>query len=180
MNINNLGDELTPSNSTEIELLNNSIDNVISDIRAVYRDLIPRELSIFGLNKALTQFCNTSSETTKLKLTLESYYNAFFKNQTNELIYFRLFKEVLNNIMKHSKATIIDCKIQQNGNVLTTTYLYNGKGTSNSEIEDIKKNTTGIGLSSIDSRLMVLNGHINYTTIPQGNLIKITIHNNGL
>lgn len=182
MNINNYSEDLPTEKEEELLSINEGIDNVINDIRAVCRDLIPRELSLFGINTALSQFCATTAENAKLNIELTSNYNGFLDNPTNELIYFRLFKEVLNNIIKHSKASKILCTISQSSNELQTSFQYNGTGISNEEIEQIKKTNTSIGLSSIESRLMALNGTINYKKQNQSeeNLVNIVLHKNGI
>lgn len=150
------------SNQEDKVFINKSIDSIINNIRIVCYDLMPVELKLFGLNKALELFCSGASKQSKLNIQYTSNYNGEMQKSFEELVFYRLFKEILNNIIKHSLAKTINCNIEINKDSIYLLFNYDGKGVSNLEIENIKKTNASVGLNSIDSRLIVLNGNINY------------------
>jgi len=67
---------------------------------------------------------------------------------------FRIFQELLNNTLKHSKASKINIHIQKSGTGIKIDYTDNGIGIVKS------KNSQGLGTTTIKTRLHILGGEI--------------------
>jgi signal transduction histidine kinase len=72
----------------------------------------------------------------------------------------RILQEIANNILKHSKATVIKIRIRYNQKI-EILIEDNGKG-----LPDQEKINAGIGLINIQSRVQAMNGIVNFS-IPE-------------
>lgn len=92
-------------------------------------------------------------------------------NQNFEIKMFNIINELVNNILKHSKAKNGTIKLEQlNGN-LQIIVFDDGVGFDIKEIE--LKN--GIGLSQVKARIQVLKGVINIKSTNEGTRIFISV-----
>lgn len=84
--------------------------------------------------------------------------------------YFLIFKEAINNMAKYSGCTKASIEMQKEGKHIITSISDNGKGF------DVKKVTSGNGLSNMQSRAATLNGRIEFSSSPiNGSSVKLTI-----
>ena len=77
-------------------------------------------------------------------------------NTTIETIVFRVLQEIVNNILKHSKATIVTIQIIKDIEELTIIVEDNGVGF---DVNTAKSD--GIGLKNLQSRIEYLHGTVN-------------------
>lgn len=77
------------------------------------------------------------------------------------LILFRLFQEVINNIMQHSAATTIKIKLENQGENIQLTVEDNGKGF---DIEKIRQQQKGMGLNNMNRRAAFVNGAVTFSS----------------
>ena len=132
-------------------------------------NLISAVLLKFGLGKAIQDLCEKLSNS-KITFT-SSAKNIERFNQNFEIKMFNIINELINNIIKHSKAKKGTIKLEQlNGN-LQVIVFDDGIGFDMNEIE--LKN--GIGLSQIKARIKVLNGLLNIKSNSEGTRIFISV-----
>src|SRR5690606_20687857 len=74
---------------------------------------------------------------------------------------YRIVQELIQNILKHSKATEALVQLSQHDNILSITVEDNGSG-----IEQNSNGHSGIGLRSIEARTKGLNGSVNIHSTP--------------
>ena len=91
---------------------------------------------------------------------------------TNEkIVIYRIFQEIANNILKHSKATIIDISIKTNPK-FEMIVIDNGKGF---DLEVVKNKKTTLGLQNMIERAALINFTLEInSTIDAGTIIKLT------
>lgn len=182
---NNLHDEIIPlltvlSRNIELhqrslktgELTNEELENdtkliekAINSIRSVALDLIPNVLLNFGLIKALEHYVR---ETNKGFAAIElenstSFKDSVFDKRTQVNIY-RLCMEVLNNLKKHSYYKYLKIEIANNRNGMFIDIIHDGVSISNEQIREFTRKSNGLGLKSINARLVILNASIDYST----------------
>jgi signal transduction histidine kinase len=156
-----------------LELLNDALANV----RRISKDLMPSTLDEFGLIDALSEFANKLSTSTGINIhfdKMDLHHERFLAKM--ELIFFRIAQELTNNALKHAQATEINITLTKTpANELKMCVKDNGRGF---DLQMVKKDASkGIGLSNMESRLAMINGHINYITAPgQGTQICIAAH----
>ena len=132
----------------------NVTNKVLKSSRDIAHNLLPPVLEKFGLQEAVEElaeeFCATNFE---VSYTI-SYKTALSK--TNELHVFRIIQELLNNSVKHGKATQAHIELKIDDKKKELIYTDNGKGFNVAEALQKK----GLGLNNIQSRVEILQGSL--------------------
>lgn len=139
------------------------IDNAIVEMRRVAHNMMPEALLKFGLDETLKSYCDSVSQSSELAVSYQSFGMEVRLEQTNEIVLYRIVQELLNNTIKHAKATKSNIQLTRNENLISLTVEDNGKGF---DVNDVKKN--GIGLSNINHRVEYLNGKIDVQSDNKG------------
>jgi signal transduction histidine kinase len=91
------------------------------------------------------------------------------------MILFRVVQELLNNIVKHAEATIIEVALNYTQTELIITVTDNGKGFDRSELSNNQR-SRGLGLSNMEKRLTPIGGTIVITSeIGNGTIARIEV-----
>lgn len=160
-------DELLQTNSSMLE-------DAIVTLRSISHDLMPQALIRLGFIKGINELCNQISSAGALKITLiKEIEEINALNKKTEIQLYRLVKEVLNNIIKHSAASEIEINISLSNSILHTIISHTGKGITDTEVTDLINSGKGIGLQSIYSRAQLTNSKINYLITNNHYQVKI-------
>lgn len=143
----------------------------VKAIRALSRLLHGEELLSRGLNGAISFELDWVEKSGLFKINYVNNIKDLPSQPDKETIIFRLFQEILNNILKHAKATEISIILDLSNNILTLSLEDNGIGF---EIEEINKQNKGMGLHNIQKRAEMIGGNALFTSIP-GSGTKIII-----
>lgn len=162
-----LMDELLQTNSQMLE------DTIVT-LRSISHDLMPQALVRLGFVKGIMELCHQVSAAGTHKITLIKEVDEISNlDKKTEMQLYRLTKEILNNIIKHANATQIEVMLSMNDTILSTKISYDGKGITDSEVDELIKAGRGIGLQSIFSRGQLTNSTINYLIINDHYQVKI-------
>lgn len=155
-NINNQ-EVLKFSAETSLDMMN----KVIQDLRSISRDLMPATLTKLGLIQSLKDLCKHINEAGLI--SIEFISNDINENidEKTEIQLYRICQEVINNLLKHAKPTKIFIEMTFTSKIFIT-FKHNGVGISDDEIRKIYALNKGVGLKSIESRIRMINGKINY------------------
>jgi signal transduction histidine kinase len=138
-----------------------ALSEVYTDVRLLSHNLLPAELELHGLAKALESMVTEINSLGKTHFSL----NIATQNErfTNKIEYelFSVILELSNNILRHSQAPEAAISLTQRGNKLYLVVKDNGIGIS----ETASKN--GMGLTNIRTRLASLDGEIDFVSIPE-------------
>jgi len=141
-------------------------------VRDLSHELMPSLLVRFGLLYALDDLCEKNSNS-KIKF---DYHNTIdtqtrFGEAFEMKIYF-IVSELLNNILKHSKANWAKLETSLENNQLSIKIKDNGKG-----FDDLQKNSTdGYGINRIKARINNMEGEFLIKTKKnQGTTIKLHV-----
>ncbi len=139
------------------------LDNTMIELRRVSHHLMPEELLRSGLTVALRDFAISIPDA-----HFQSIGDiALSKEQ--ELVLYRCAYELVNNAMKHAKASHIDIQLMQEQREVTLTVSDNGQGMSDIE-------NKGIGLKNIKERIAPYHGSMHIITNEgQGTEINVTL-----
>lgn len=89
-----------------------------------------------------------------------------------DLILFRILQEILNNIMKHSKATEININLEYQDAILLLKVADNGIGF---DVDNLSANQIGMGLQNIQKRAGIIGGNVSINSSPgSGAIITVT------
>ncbi|HBF19325.1 MAG: hypothetical protein CMI36_01675 [Owenweeksia sp.] len=149
------------------------LDDAVHKLRSISRNLSPENLKLFGLISALNEQCIMLEESGAMAI----YFNHNLKQRLGlevETHVYRIIQELLNNTIKHAKATEIRLQLTHTSSRLTIDYSDNGIGFD----PQLKATAQSLGLTSLTSRVQILSGEIEINSEPgQGVHIKITIPN---
>jgi len=140
------------------------IEESMSAVRGVIRDLAPASLNKLGYVKALNELCRqvNNGDAVKIELVHESDLKLDMSPK-DELQLYRLTKEILNNVIKHTGASHIKVEFARSGASQALRVSHDGKGISNEAIRELSKEQKGLGLKSIESRAQLINARVNYS-----------------
>ncbi|WP_412986864.1 sensor histidine kinase [Pontimicrobium sp. IMCC45349] len=164
--------------SSQKEALNHILDittNTLESSRKIAHDLMPPVLEKFGLKVALEELFDEFTKSKKISIAynIDALTNI---SKPNELHVFRIIQELINNSIRHGKASKVSALLNQTKNGFTLHYTDNGSGFDVATI----KEKIGIGLQNIKSRVAILNGKFTIDSSPnKGSTFTINSITNG-
>lgn len=146
------------------------LDETLSEIRTISRNLTPVALQKYGLEEAIKDYCqNSENEHCSITTYLKNLNTV--QNKTMQMHIFRILQEVVSNAIKHSESSKILVQCTHETPFLLMEIEDNGKG--------FNPNTTqrNLGLDNIEKRVKALNGNISIESIlHKGTTITIECH----
>lgn len=140
-------------------------------VRDLSHELVPPVLAKLGLYHAIQDLCEKNSNSI-IYFTF-NYYGSNEKRYNEEFeikVYF-IITELINNILKHSKATIGNITLEERNNQLIINIEDNGNG-----FDSTKTQADGFGLTQIKARVKSLKGRITISSkIDTGTLVYIKL-----
>jgi len=156
---------------TSLNVLGSLVVDLLKEARAISHDLSCTSLQagiISGLNKTIESLCS------KCNIILESNIEGKRFSEKLEINVYRILQEIINNTIKHSKATELKIIISQENNNLYINTFDNGIGFDMNIINKKK----GLGFSSLKNRTKLINGELNIQSSPNnGVMYNIVIKN---
>lgn len=153
-----------------IECIRNVANETLESSREIAHNLLPPVFEKFGLHEAINELVLQFSS----KALHLSYNNSFGEDayssipNENKIHLFRILQELINNSIKHGKAS----KIEINAKHKQLIYNDNGTGISAKKFKESK----GLGTQSIKNRVKILNAAFtvnNKTAGVTGIIVKI-------
>lgn len=154
----------------EIEKSQRIIEEASEKIRNLSHELISSVLLKFGLSYSIFDLCEKYSNS-QLEIVHDinrvRRYDQSFEIKVNNII-----EELVNNILKHSKATEAIISLEEREGQLFLEITDNGEGFDYHG----EPNTSGLGLNQIKARVLMMKGKINIDSISaQGTTINIVV-----
>ncbi len=147
--------------------INENISNVIDDIKRIVYDLHPPGLERYGLHAGLKSLVDRINKTGDMKVIFD-YYGQREVVQPISITIFRILQELINNTLKHARASEIRILINEFDDEINIMYEDNGIGM-------VGSNFTGLGLHSIESRVRSLNGRMSWESNHKGTFYNFDI-----
>lgn len=144
----------TAQSSQEAELLVSEIGRVSENVRNFTHALSPLDLKEQTFQEALEDLIyaiKKANENLDIVLEMDSYDGNKLSNIQSHVL-FQTIQELLNNILKHSAASLVKIVLEEENDQLKLRLTDNGKGF------DIETQKGGIGLTNIQLRATFLNG----------------------
>ena len=159
------------------DLLNQIIDevgSVIVDLRDISEDLRPLFLDRLELEDAISYHCSEQSARSGLTIYVSGHVETFLLAERVKEQCFLIFREALNNAVKHAKASRIDVTIETlMSETLSLKIDDDGVGF---DTEEAFCKPSGLGLSMIAERAESVGGHAKIRSIPgEGTRVTITV-----
>lgn len=156
---------LTETDLTEAEIsditLNiiNLTTKTLESSRRIAHDLLPPVLDKFGLHAGIEELCYEFNSAKSVAVKYENKVTFNDDNDSNKKRYlhvFRIIQELMNNSLRHGKASLISLCFDENGTKTICRYSDNGKGFDAEKM----KLSKGLGMKNIESRIIFLEGDI--------------------
>ncbi len=174
----NIGQVLTLAklelNSANIQhaKLDNSVEYIskaIADLRNISKSMHGHAISNIGIVQALQLEVDKLIRTGQYTVTYNASETTILDDKKT-IILFRMFQEIVNNLIKHAKATHINIVLTESNKHLTLTVQDNGIGF------DAEHASKSVGMQSLKNRANILNGIFDIkSNTNNGTLITITI-----
>ncbi|HCX99772.1 MAG TPA: histidine kinase, partial [Bacteroidales bacterium] len=127
------------------------LDNSIKELRRVAHNLMPESLVWYGLNSAISDFCNNVDKAKYHFYGTEKWYF-----EKLEVAAFRIVSELVNNALKHANASKISVQLVQEQDRISITVYDDGCGFDAKSFDRSKPG----GLNNIQARVISFNGRI--------------------
>ena len=147
------------------------LDESISEMRRVARDLMPEALLHFGLVPALQDVCEAVRQTRGLAVQFQALGFETAETQLpqrTEVVVYRLVQELLNNALRHAQARSVIVQLARHGAQVQVVVEDDGSGF------DPATQPAGVGLRSVQARVDYLRGTLEVQSAPgQGTSVSI-------
>jgi len=147
------------ANTKEFSQAVKLLDDSSHEVRMTSHNLMPEILMQHGLDEAIQRFCNNITNDDLMQIQYAAYGTIGRYALNFELTVYRIVQELLNNIVKHSKATAASVQLSLQDSFLTITIEDNGIGFDKSRVSH-----TGTGLKSLQRRIQAMNGTLEIDT----------------
>jgi two-component system NarL family sensor kinase len=134
-------------------------DEVITNIRDVAHNLHHSALTYFGLEKAIGHLCGAVQESSGIRVKCHvSIHRPLSQPLVHDI--YKIIQELLNNALKHAKASTILIELTALGNEVNLIFEDNGAGfNANNE-------TRGMGLRNLTVRTQRYGGRLTVEAAP--------------
>jgi two-component system, NarL family, sensor kinase len=130
------------------------LDTAIQEMRRVAHNLMPEALLKFGLNEAVQDFCDGINHAGAVHMKFNHYGPVLPKDQSIQVILYRIIQELSNNAIKYANAKTILIQLTKHEKGISLTVEDDGNGFDISELEMTK----GAGIENVISRVNYLKG----------------------
>lgn len=165
LNLSNLESKIKVNSEEEKTAVQNAIqlvDDSVKEVRTVSHNMMPNTLIKLGLASAIREFITKLGSSPSLKVDLEIVGLDKRLNNQIETVLYRVIQELINNIIKHAKASHISIQLIRHDSELSVMIEDNGVGFNIDNLQD----NTGIGIKGIQTRVDFLNGSVHFDSTP--------------
>jgi two-component system NarL family sensor kinase len=174
LNLSSLLERVSFNNTDEKALADKTLDMVdesCKEVRTIAHQMMPNILLKTGLATAIEDFIG-KIDSRHLKINLATYNMDSRLDSSIETVLYRVVQECVNNVIKHSQATLLDINLARETDNISVTIEDNGKGFNTAD----KSKFDGIGLKNIITRVEYLQGTVDISSdMNKGTLIAIYI-----
>jgi PAS domain S-box-containing protein len=141
-----------------IESISTILGQTIGNIRRISHELIPSVLVDLGLVPALRWLIQLLAENSKIEISSHIHLPADLFSTERQIVIYRIFQEIFNNIRRHARATEVSIEIRREENKVFFRVKDNGTGFDVERIKSISAAEKGLGLEAVEERVKMLDG----------------------
>ncbi|MDQ2180141.1 sensor histidine kinase [Marinifilum sp. D714] len=158
-----LGKELTENKTSldKVQQINQLSKQALVTVSEVINNLNPSVLNRYNLQESLQRLVDKINNLDNVDVTLQMDEFKGKPLQSTQVVIYRICSELINNTLKHAKATDIQIKLSGEG-ILVLRYSDNGVGFDFDRMK--AKDGKGMGLQNIIERVESINGSYNVQT----------------
>jgi signal transduction histidine kinase len=177
MKLNDLQKQIpTIENKERLKVVINHISEALENSRKITYDLSPPVLYELGLIEAIYWLAEKIETENQLKIEFNTDLNHIDLPEYRLILTYRVIQEVLNNVIKHARATLININFNKVADGFQIIIKDNGIGFSKSKLKVRKDLNSGFGLFAVKERIENLQGSLTIKTkLNLGTEIKLFI-----
>ena len=141
---------------TRIVAMTTLVESTINAVRRISADLRPSILDDLGMVAAIEWQAQQFRERTGIECQWSTELEIADVNRESATAVFRIFQEILTNVLRHSGATSIQVELRKDDGQLELQVADNGRGITDSE----KANTRSLGLLGMQERALLVGGEV--------------------
>lgn len=148
----------------QLALIVNQLQQINADVRSISHNLQISNASAFNFNEQVTNYLNRLNQSQSIQFNYSSSVSDDTMKEHNHLSInlFRIFQELMNNALKHSKATDVYLQLHLHTGKLVMSYEDDGIGFDPNSVNK------GLGFKNIDQRTQLFKGTINIDSSSKG------------
>jgi len=139
----------------QFDEIQESVTIALSEVRTIAYNLRPLHIERLGLTATIEEMIENVETVSGIEINCDIQKIDDLCKKDNEINFFRIIQECLNNIVKHSEATNAGVVIFQESDQINLIIKDNGKGF---DVENLNGNR-GLGLNGIAERVKILGGN---------------------
>lgn len=159
-----IGKEVFPNLISEVS-------GSIEELREVAMDIRPSFLDEMGIADVIKWYGKKFQESSGIEVRVDARNSIKTGTKTKDNIY-RIFQEAMGNIGKHSGASCVEVRLKGEGRMLVLEIKDNGKGFDYPAVVKARK---GIGLSTMEERVKLLNGMFRIKSSDKGTSVYVEV-----
>jgi PAS domain S-box-containing protein len=158
-----IGDFSSERNIELIKKAKQSIQDVSNELRHISNNLMPVEFTNHSLIENISLLVDRLIPDNKISCSIFSDVYTAHLSDENNLVIFRIISELLNNTIKHARATKIMLYFNNDDKEVRINYTDDGIGFDISKKLSI---SDGLGLRNIQSRLKIIDATYKFNSAP--------------
>lgn len=171
LHVAGLEDSVSTEDKPGVERSLKIIDDACVEVRSISHNMMPNALIRLGLIPAITEVVNNVNAARGIKIDFTNNIDTSLGRSLDITIY-RVVQEILNNMIRHAKASHISMSIERNKDNLEIRMEDNGIGFDTDSLKESK----GMGWKNIFSRVSMLDGNIKLESEPEkGTVVHINL-----
>jgi len=163
-------DELNEKNAQILTKSVNLTQKIVADLRTVSHHLMPSSFEEKGLVKVVEESIEMANRQSKVYFIFVCNGEEKRQNLDTEINIYRIIKELINNVLKHSEAKQAVVQLIFFDEFLYVSVEDDGKG-----FDFSSQQSWGIGLNNINLRSQYLKAKLTTESSPSGTLISLEI-----
>ena len=153
------------------------LNKVIRDMADLTKSLHTDRITDIGLSEAIRFDLVTIRKAGLLKIDLDIQGDEFHFPDQKSIFIFRMYQEIMNNIIKHSQASQVLVSLLYSGNDnFVLTIQDNGIGFDVKQMKESGSGSGGLGLKSMRNRAKMIGADLSILSEPgKGTSISVTV-----
>jgi signal transduction histidine kinase len=140
-----------------IDSMTGLVESTINTVRRISSELRPGVLDDLGLVAAIDWQAQQFQSRTGIKCYSETVIDTVDLNRESATAVFRIFQEILTNVLRHAQANSIHVMLEEQDGYLELKVKDDGRGITESE----KSNTQSLGILGMKERALLIGGEVN-------------------
>ncbi len=139
------------------------LTETIGLVRTISHEMMPIVLKKYGLKRAVADLFEKINKSDEITASINSW-DEFDRDESDNLMIYRIIQELTNNSLKHAEASSIDLECILNEDETRIVFSDNGKGFP----PEVLEKSEGIGLWNISNRAQTVGAAVYFTNKQSG------------